>query len=233
MGAVCKLVRSLEYCANGHRNGDMIDLLIDEAAKEVDGSEAHKTAFAAIEEHQRQAEKVEWYCSALQVPISGERMRRLHQAAEFGDVGAMVRFSLNPPLDRVTIENANEAGLFRDEAPRMLERAVLLGDLNAVRAMFMAQRVGILDTDYGSIPVPRNTEMLIATANVLREFADQQTRSDVEEYLAVMPPQEIPPFSSTKALRLQKRIREALVRSPSGYFSRDSSMSAVSPPACG
>jgi hypothetical protein len=144
----------------------------------------------------------------------------------------MVRFSTDPPLGQMTLANAEAVYLFTKEAPRILEKAVMRGDMNAIRSMFYAQTAGVLDTDYGSVPVDRNPAMLVATAHVLRAFADKQVRADVDEYLGSPPSDVMKIVSSSAVQQLQMQIRNAVLESDRGISESNSTASSRSRPVC-
>jgi hypothetical protein len=230
--AVCKLIRSFEHCVKGSREAEMVESLLDRAAKEPDENPKIDGVLSEIEEQQSRAQKVDWFCADLPVDKDVELTRRTYQAAELGDLGAMVRFSTDPPLGQITLANAEAGYLFTKEAPRILEKAVMRGDINAIRSMFYAQTSGVLDTDYGSVPVDRNPAMLVATADVLRAFADQQVRADVDEYFG-SPPSDVMKIASSSAVQqLQMEIRKAVLESDTGISAGNPPASPRSRPLC-
>lgn len=235
--AICKLVRSLDYCVNGSRSIEIPDsvlhLAVEGAADAEHGSDNRLDEIATeIEKTHLQASRVQWFCANLPVEKDGELTKRLYQAAQRGDLGAMVRFSLDPPLGQMSLANAEAVSLFMKEAPRLLENAVMHGDMRAVRAMYSAQTTGILDTDFGGIPVDRNPELLAAAANLLRESGDEDTRREVEEYLASAPAEVRSLSASSKVQQLQRRIRSARLRSGS-TFAPPTATDSNPPAVCG
>jgi hypothetical protein len=230
--SVCKLIRSFEHCLKGSKEAEMIESLLDRAAKDSENDPHVSGVASEIEELQSRTQKAEWFCSDLPVDKDVELTRRTYQAAELGDLGAMVRFSTDPPLGQMTLANAEAVYLFTKEAPRILEKAVMRGDMNAIRSMFYAQTAGVLDTDYGSVPVDRNPAMLVATAHVLRAFADKQVRADVDEYLGSPPSDVMKIVSSSAVQQLQMQIRNAVLESDRGISESNSTASSRSRPVC-
>jgi len=231
--AVCKLVRSFEHCIKGSQEIEMAESLLDLAANTTGDDERVNDLVSEIDQQQSKSEKVRWFCADLPVDNHVELTKRTYQAADLGDLGAMVRFSLDPPLGQLTLQNAEAAHLFRKEAPRMLERAVLAGDMKAIRSMFYAQTTGAIDTDYGTVPIERDPALLLATANVLRTFADQQVRADVEEYMGSAPPEVTNIASSSRVRQLQREIRSAAIKSDKGAASIGSITQSPARPVCG
>ncbi len=218
--AICKLVRSLDYCVNGSRSIEVPDsvlsLAIEGSADAQSGSDNRLDEIATeIEKTHQSASRVQWFCANLPVDKDGELTKRLYQAAQRGDLDAMVRFSLDPPLGQMSLANVEAVSLFKKEAPRLLENAAMRGDMRAVRAVYSAQTTGVLDTDFGGVPVDRNPELLVAAANLLRESEDEETRREVEAYLASAPAEVRSLSASSKVQQLQRRIRSARIRSGS------------------
>lgn len=235
--AICKLVRSLDYCVSGSRSieipDSMLHLAIEGSADAPHGNDNRLDEIATeIEKTQLLASRVEWFCADLPVDKDGELTKRLYQAAQKGDLGAMVRFSLDPPLGQMSLANAEAVSLFKKEAPRLLENAMMHGDMRAVRAMYSAQTMGVMDTDFGGVPVDRNPELLAVAANLLRESGDEETRREVEEYLASAPAEVRSLSASPKVQQLQRRIRSARLRSGS-TVSPPTASNSNPPPVCG
>lgn len=216
MHAICKLIKSFDYCVNESKHIRDVEDMMDRAASSAGEGGNSDGVLSQIYEIQSKADKAVWFCSDLPVDNDSELMRWIHQAAERGDVAAMVRFSIDPPIGEITLNNVDAAYLFKKESPKILEKAVRHGDISAIRSMFQAQVSGFIGSGYGVVPIDRNPVMLIATAEVLMAYGDDLIKADVDAYLRSAPHDVAKARSSAAAHQLKEVIEEAVIASNSG-----------------
>jgi len=183
LDAICTIVHALEHCRSRERmraDAQAIEGMI--ASQPPDGEHA-AALMRDLLAKEAEIAGADRFCEHLDAADGPELAQRTYQAAQHGDVGAMVRFALRPPLGgEIDVEGAEIAVLYRKEAMRLLERAALLGSRDAARALLIAQVRGNLVGDYGELPVRSDPDLLFAAAAVVRRFDGPQL--DVESELA-------------------------------------------------
>ncbi len=212
--AICSLVKSFDYCRSLDSMKTMQDVLYEEAVSiRENGSSEIDALVEDIRRSEDRIAKAAEFCEALGVSVNTELARRLLQAAEKGDLNAMNQFVFNPPLGGGSaFEESDAIIVFKKNAPAILERAALGGDMKAIVAIYNAHKSGILDTDFGNIPVKTDRELLIAVSHVLVEFGETNVRGEAVEYISSGEvANEV--MNSGRAKHLRERIRTSVLRS--------------------
>lgn len=215
--ASCMLVRGLDYCASRDRlRSDLMDAM-DTAAVASETSPINDATMNHLVVKDESAARADVFCGGLQVPFASELARRTYQAAEQGDVGAMLRFGLDPPLGGdINLGNAEIAAIYRKEAPRLLQKAAMMGSLEAVRAIFEAQLRGAILGDYGVVPVEHDPDLLLAAAAVMRRFDGAKSLSAIDHTGRLRALEATPPTARAMALRsrMEKALADRMVSDP-------------------
>jgi hypothetical protein len=184
--AACKLIKSFFYCINIEEMLVIRKSMLDAAAehRQHTGGSVHE--LDEIINHENGIQKAYDFCTNLSgLSVESELTRRLLQAAENGDIGAMQRFVFDPPLRAESpLSVAGAMVLYSEKAPEILKEMAFLGDIHAVQTLYQAHSKGFFATNFGDVPVERDPEILAAAADVIVEFGDPYFQKDVSDLLA-------------------------------------------------
>ncbi|MFZ5636538.1 MAG: hypothetical protein ACOY82_08110 [Pseudomonadota bacterium] len=211
--AICKLVRSFDYCRGiGRMQGVEESLYEEAAALEADGQELIGGVIEEIRRSDDEIMQAQAFCSNLGVSVEYELTRRLLQAADRGDVLAMNRFVFGPPIEGSSaLDMSGAMHIFRKNVHVVLKSAAFHGDIRAIQALYYAQKSGAISTDYGDVKVDRDPELIAAIAQVLIEFGDSDVRYEASEHLSSS---EVGSgiMSSARSAQLREKMRKSLLR---------------------
>jgi hypothetical protein len=184
--AVCKLIKSFSYCTNIKEMQVVRESMLTAAAEHQQHAGESVKALDEIINYENDIQKASVFCTGLaRVSVESELTRRLLQAAEAGDIGAMQRFVFDPPLRaEAPLSVADAMVLYSKKAPEILKEMAFRGDIQAIQALYEAHSGGFLVTDFGDVPVERDPEILAAAADVLVEFGESYVQKDVSDRLA-------------------------------------------------
>lgn len=210
LDAICSLVHALDYCGSRNRMRSEAQAILDTAASQPSGGLQEAALMRDLLATEAATAAADRFCQSLGEAHGPELARRIHQAAQQGDLGAMIQFALRPPLGSgIDVENADIAVRYRKEASRLLERAAMLGSRDAVRAMLIAQLQGSLVSGYGEVPVQRDADLLFAAAAVVRRFDGPEL--DAESELAQALGKVHTSAPSQRAVSLKVSMEQAVI----------------------
>jgi hypothetical protein len=214
--AICKLVKSLAHCQGIDRMvNNKESLLATLSRNAIDIKNAEKMVDEVIQ-YEDDIHKAQAFCSDLGISIESELTKRLLQAADHGDISALERLAFDPPLTADAPLNAAETTLhYKERAPEFLRQLAFHGDVNAIKALYDAHSSGVIGTQFGDIPVERDSELLAAITDVLVELGDAEVRSDVSELIASGAIKSAIP-TSARSVQLRDRLRKSVVEATTG-----------------
>jgi hypothetical protein len=210
--AVCKLIKSFEYCKNIVEMESARESFLVAAAEHQQNNGESVNDLDEIIKYENDIQKAYDFCTDLAgVSVESELTRRLLQAAEAGDIGAMQMFVFDPPLSaEAPLSVADAMVLYSKKAPEILKEMAFLGDVQAIEALYEAHSRGFFAKDFGDVPVDRDPEILAAAADVLVEFGESYVQKDVSDRLASGTIKSAA-STSRRSAQLRERMRKSVM----------------------
>jgi hypothetical protein len=209
--AICKLVKSLEHCKGIDRMVNNNEVLLAALSRDSRDKKDAEEMVDEVIQYENDIQKAQAFCSDLNISIESELTKRLLQAADHGDIGALERLAFDPPLTAdAPLSVAETMLLYRRKAPEFLSKLAFYGDMNAIKALYEAHSSGVISTQFGDVPVERDSDLLAAVADVLVELGDAEVRGDVSERIASGAIRSAI-LTSRRSVQLRDKLRKSIV----------------------
>lgn len=182
--AACRLAWDLARCSHLPAMTSLPQVLLDRAAESESGSGDEAARIDDLVQVEGWVGKGQSVCAGLSPAHLDQAPRRMYQAAELGHAASMARFALWPPFgESLSLDDAELALAHRTHAMDFLRTAAASGEPVGLWGLFITCQSGEILTAHGAVEVGRDPVCALATASVLRRFADASTTAEADQVI--------------------------------------------------
>lgn len=182
--AACLLSRALALCDKESDQEASLDPLIDSAAMAEPGSDDESRFVEFIAKTWPSPVERSAMCRGLPAARLREKDARMLQAARLGDPLAMTHFALHSRTSDID-DNAKKDfdEEYRSNAVSMIERSASMGDIAALRELFMMYLYGLSPNRSGIAVVDADPAAALAISAALSDVIDQKQEAYIASLL--------------------------------------------------